>query len=73
MTYTYSPYPFKRALTGLKEAGFRFVALGTNHREGGGKPTPILAPDAPAERQGNRHDVQGPGSRAIDDVLRDLP
>lgn len=50
MTYVYSPFPFERALSGLQSVGYRFVALGTNHREPGGKPVPILAPDATPER-----------------------
>src|SRR5262245_43151067 len=33
MTLPYSPYPFLRALTGLQQAGYRFVAWGNNHTE----------------------------------------
>ena len=42
MTLPYSQYPLERALTGLKEAGYRFVAWGNNHRESDGKPQPML-------------------------------
>jgi sugar phosphate isomerase/epimerase len=50
MTLPYSAYPLERALTGLKEAGYRFVAWGTNHKESGGKSTPVLAGDASPEK-----------------------
>src|SRR5262249_30890723 len=50
MTLPYSAYPLERALSGLKEAGYRFVAWGTNHKEDGGKPMPALAGDAPPEK-----------------------
>ena len=46
MTLPYGSFPFERALAGLKQAGYKFVALGTNHNQGDGKRTPILAPDA---------------------------
>ncbi|HEV8061909.1 MAG TPA: TIM barrel protein, partial [Gemmataceae bacterium] len=46
MTLPYSGYPLQRALTGLQQAGYRFVAWGTNHMEADGKKTPIVAPDA---------------------------
>ncbi len=46
MTLPYSAYPFQRALKGLQQAGYRFVAWGTNHMEADGKKTPIVAPDA---------------------------
>ena len=49
MTLPYSQFPLQRALQGIKNSGFEFVAWGTSHRE---KPTdrkrtPILATDAP--------------------------
>src|SRR5688572_10798594 len=46
MTLPYSPFPLQRALTGLRNVGYRFVAWGTSHREEG-KNVPILASDAP--------------------------
>lgn len=48
MTLPYSEFPFKRALEGIKSAGYRFVALGTEHRESpGNKREPVIAQDAP--------------------------
>ena len=49
MTLPYSRFPFQRALTGIKAAGFRYVALYTAHREAGGQ-TPVIDPDAPLDR-----------------------
>lgn len=50
MTLPYSQFPLERALKGIQSAGYRFVAWGTTHKEDGGKPVPVLAPDAPPER-----------------------
>jgi sugar phosphate isomerase/epimerase len=50
MTLPYAQFPFARALTGIKEAGYRFVAWGTTHKEAGGKSMPVLAGDAPPEK-----------------------
>jgi sugar phosphate isomerase/epimerase len=50
MTLPYSAFPLERALTGLKSAGYSFVAWGTSHKEDGGKPVPVLAGDAPPEK-----------------------
>lgn len=50
MTITYSAFPLERALTGLKEAGYRFVAWGTSHKEDSGKSVPVLAGDAAPEK-----------------------
>src|SRR6266850_1791943 len=50
MTLPYSGFPLARALSGLKSAGYRYIAWGNNHRESDGKSTPVLAPDAPPER-----------------------
>jgi sugar phosphate isomerase/epimerase len=50
MTLPYSAYPLDRALTGLKDAGYRFVAWGTTHKEADGKSMPLLAGDAPPEK-----------------------
>jgi sugar phosphate isomerase/epimerase len=48
MTLPYSEFPFKRALEGIKTAGYQFVALGTEHRvTPGGKREPVIAQDAP--------------------------
>ena len=50
MTLPYAQFPLQRALEGIKAAGYRFVAWGTSHKEDGGKPVPVVAPDAPPER-----------------------
>src|SRR5947209_3482421 len=49
MTLPYSPFSLQRALTGIRDAGYRHVAWGTTHEEGG-KRVPVLAADAPADR-----------------------
>ncbi len=50
MTLPYSQFPLKRALSGIKAAGYQHVAWGTTHIEEGGRELPVLAADAPAER-----------------------
>jgi sugar phosphate isomerase/epimerase len=50
MTLPYSPFPLERALKGIKAAGYAYVAWGTSHKEDGGKPVPVMAPDAPPEK-----------------------
>jgi sugar phosphate isomerase/epimerase len=45
MTLPFAQFPLLRALT----AGYRYVALGTTHMEGGQR-VPVLAPDASTER-----------------------
>jgi sugar phosphate isomerase/epimerase len=45
MTLPYAPYPFERALSGIKEAGYKYVALYTTHKEADGKQTPVIAAD----------------------------
>jgi sugar phosphate isomerase/epimerase len=50
MTLPYAPFPLERALTGLKAAGYRYVAWGTSHREAGSKPVPVMPADAPPEK-----------------------
>lgn len=49
MTLPYSRFPLDRALTGIRAAGFRYVAWGTTHAEKGGE-TPVLAPDSSPDR-----------------------
>jgi sugar phosphate isomerase/epimerase len=49
MTLPYAGFSLARALSGIKAAGYQYVAWGTTHDEGG-KPVPVLAADAPAER-----------------------
>lgn len=47
MTLPYSRFPLQRALTGIKSAGYDFVAWGTSHQESAdGKRIPVLAADA---------------------------
>ncbi|MCC6263446.1 MAG: TIM barrel protein [Bryobacterales bacterium] len=46
MTLPYSPFPLERALTGIGNAGYRFVAWGVNHRESDGKQRPAMDLDA---------------------------
>jgi sugar phosphate isomerase/epimerase len=50
MTLPYSQFPLERALSGLKAAGYQYVAWGTSHREADGKPAPVMAADAPPEK-----------------------
>jgi sugar phosphate isomerase/epimerase len=47
MTLPYAAFPLERALTGIHQAGYRFVAWGTSHKESGGKAVPVMAEDAP--------------------------
>jgi len=47
MTLPYSAYPLKRALEGIADAGFRYVAWGTSHNEGEKGRVPVLPADAP--------------------------
>src|SRR5262245_5753667 len=49
MTLPYSAFPLQRALTGLKAAGYRYIAWGTSHREEGGM-KPVMPADAPPEK-----------------------
>jgi sugar phosphate isomerase/epimerase len=49
MTLPYARFPLERALSGIKAAGYRHVAWGTNHLEADGKRVPVLAGDAPPE------------------------
>jgi sugar phosphate isomerase/epimerase len=51
MTLPWSQFPLKRALNGIKSAGYDFVAWGTSHRETPGGPrVPIMPTDAPPQR-----------------------
>jgi sugar phosphate isomerase/epimerase len=49
MTLPYSQFPLQRALAGIRDAGFRYVAWGTTHRENG-QNVSVLAADAPPAR-----------------------
>ena len=50
MTRPYAEFPLERALTGLKEVGYRHVAWGTRHREADGRTVPVLDADAPPQK-----------------------
>ncbi|WP_168205302.1 sugar phosphate isomerase/epimerase family protein [Bythopirellula goksoeyrii] len=48
MTLPYQRFPFQRALQGIKESGFEYVAWGTKHVEKlGEEPLPLLPIEAP--------------------------
>lgn len=49
MTLPYSQFPLDRALRGIRDAGFRYVAWGTTHRDGPGPAAPVLSADATPE------------------------
>jgi sugar phosphate isomerase/epimerase len=49
MTLPYSAFPLARALTGIKTAGYRYVAWGTRHLEENGEQVPVIAAAAPPE------------------------
>ena len=49
MTLPYAQFPLQRALTGIRGAGYRYVAWGTTHQENGRR-VPVMAADAPPER-----------------------
>jgi sugar phosphate isomerase/epimerase len=49
MTLPYARFPLERALQGIKAAGYRHVAWGTTHQEGG-KAIPVLAGDATPDK-----------------------
>jgi sugar phosphate isomerase/epimerase len=49
MTLPYSRFTLDRALTGIRGAGYSFVAWGTTHTQDG-KDVPVVAADAPPEQ-----------------------
>jgi sugar phosphate isomerase/epimerase len=49
MTLPYAQFPLERALTGLKTAGYKYVAWGTSHLENG-KRVAVMPADAPADK-----------------------
>jgi sugar phosphate isomerase/epimerase len=49
MTLPYAQFPLGRALTGIRSAGYSYVAWGTAHLEDG-KRVPVVAGDAPPEQ-----------------------
>jgi sugar phosphate isomerase/epimerase len=50
MTLPYSEFPWERALTGIRSAGYTYVAWGVKHRNENGEQVPVLAEDAPPEQ-----------------------
>jgi sugar phosphate isomerase/epimerase len=50
MTLPYSAFSLERALTGIKAAGYLYVAWGTTHQETEGKQSPVMAADAAPEK-----------------------
>jgi sugar phosphate isomerase/epimerase len=51
MTLPYASFPLKRALSGIRGAGYRYVAWGTTHQETpGGDRVPVMAPDASPDK-----------------------
>ncbi len=48
MTLPYRPFPFERALEGIRKAGYRYAAWGTSHTTPGGRTVPVLDVEAPA-------------------------
>lgn len=61
MTLPYSNFPLERALTGIKAAGFRYVAWGVKHRQANGDLVPVMAEDASLEN-----------AKALGDRCRDM-
>lgn len=47
MTLPYRPFPFERALAGIRKAGYRYAAWGTSHTTASGKTAPVLDVEAP--------------------------
>jgi sugar phosphate isomerase/epimerase len=48
MTLPYAAFTVDRALSGIRSAGYRYVAWGVNHRDSAGNSVPMIAADAPA-------------------------
>ena len=49
MTLPYSAFPLERALSGIRSAGYRYVAWGTTHQESGQR-KPVMPTDASPEQ-----------------------
>ena len=47
MTLPYAAFPLERALTGIRNAGYEYVAWGTTHQNTQGRRDPVIAKDAP--------------------------
>lgn len=46
MTLPYSPFPMERALSGIKNAGYQFVAWGVRHKDASGQTRPAMPLEA---------------------------
>ncbi len=46
----YAQFPLSRALDGIRQSGYRYIAWGTTHKDEGGRIAPVLAPDAAPDR-----------------------
>lgn len=46
MTLPYAQFPLARALEGIKQAGYKYVAWGTSHKEEEGRSAPLMPADA---------------------------
>ncbi|MEE8452864.1 MAG: sugar phosphate isomerase/epimerase family protein [Thermoguttaceae bacterium] len=67
MTLAYGQFPLQRALTGIKAAGYEYVAWGTRHAETpGGQRVPVMPSDAPPAK------AKELGKRCRDEGLRPL-
>ncbi|MDQ6700861.1 MAG: sugar phosphate isomerase/epimerase [Acidobacteriota bacterium] len=66
MTLPYSQFPFDRALSGIKSAGYRYVAWGVTHKDEQGRPVPALNVNAaPAEAQKLAEHCRGMGLEPV--------
>jgi sugar phosphate isomerase/epimerase len=50
MTLPYAQFPLARALTGIKAAGYEYVAWGTSHKETDGQQVPVVPATAPPQK-----------------------
>src|SRR5258706_10825185 len=50
MTLPDAQFPLERAFTGIRSAGYRFVAWGTTHNEADGKTVPVMPADAASDK-----------------------
>jgi len=50
MTLPYSKFPLERALSGIKSAGYDYVAWGVNHKESNGESVPVMSEEASPEK-----------------------
>lgn len=46
MTLPYAQFSLERALTGIRNSGYRYVAWGISHRDDSGTSRPVVAPEA---------------------------